>query len=212
MGQEIGLVPKLWAALQAGSPQAPLTEQESAKAATLAYQALNIPTPDSLAPSPGQAFRLDLIEAMSKHLTMPDTTLLPLLRTGVPTGALSPLPSSHQWTTASPSYNVRATGSRPKSSPTWCSTRAGLILFHTTRSREYNLSGRRAMLHCDKCGKWVAMPVCRVCGESCDTPQALCAHSGSQACLGLRLSRRLFSWDDVRGQSVVDEAEQISHD
>ena len=48
-----------------------------------------MPTPDSLEPSPGQAFRL---EALSKHL------MLPLLRTGVPTGALSPLPSSHQWT------------------------------------------------------------------------------------------------------------------
>ena len=40
---------------------------------------------------------LDLIESMSKLLPFHDQELLRLLRCGVPTGALSVLPTSHQW-------------------------------------------------------------------------------------------------------------------
>ena len=48
-------------------------------------------------PNPGQPYRLRLLQAMGVASSDPDMALLPLLETGVPTGAISQLPRSFQW-------------------------------------------------------------------------------------------------------------------
>ena len=47
--------------------------------------------------SPGQPFRLRILQAMAEHIKDPDSALPAILEQGVPTGIFEELPTSHQW-------------------------------------------------------------------------------------------------------------------
>ena len=80
-----------------GVPEPPLTPDEADQAARLAFQALQQPCPLSLLPEQGQNFRLTLVETLASASRDIDLGLMDMLRSGVRTGALTPLPTSHQW-------------------------------------------------------------------------------------------------------------------
>ena len=58
------------------------------------------PSHTALQVSPGQPFRLDLLEILARAIGDPDIALISVLKEGVPTGAFSALPSSGLWTPA----------------------------------------------------------------------------------------------------------------
>ena len=90
-------VPRIVAHIAQARPEPPLSQEEGIECAMLAFKALNSAPPESWEPSPGQPYRLRLLQAMGVASSNPDMALLPLLETGVPTGAISPLPRSFQW-------------------------------------------------------------------------------------------------------------------
>ena len=91
------LIPKILAHVSSDTPEPPLSAQESEEAALIAFAAVNLPAPTSMAPDNGQPYRLSLLHALASASDDPDIKLLPLLSEGVPAGALSELPRSMQW-------------------------------------------------------------------------------------------------------------------
>ena len=77
----------------------PLTEQQQLDVARIAHTCLraNCKDPAWLQISPGQPFRLKLLQAFSSRTKDPDTALASFLEQGVPAGALQDIPSSMQW-------------------------------------------------------------------------------------------------------------------
>ena len=53
---------------------------------------------------PGQPLRLNLLEALARRVFDTDTALIQMLRDGVTTGVLDPIPSSLQWPKKSQPY------------------------------------------------------------------------------------------------------------
>ena len=88
------LIPKILAHVSSDTPEPPLSAQESEE---IAFAAVNLPAPTSMAPDNGQPYRLSLLHALASASDDPDIKLIPLLSEGVPTGALSELPRSMQW-------------------------------------------------------------------------------------------------------------------
>ena len=77
----------------------PLTEQQQLDVAHIAHTCLrpNCKDPACLQISPGQPFRLKLLQAFSSRTKDPDTALTSFLEQGVPAGILQDIPSSMQW-------------------------------------------------------------------------------------------------------------------
>ena len=55
--------------------------------------------------SPGQPYRLRILQAPATHCQDPDTGLVAMLEEGVPTGISSEIPTSHQWPPAKTTSN-----------------------------------------------------------------------------------------------------------
>lgn len=97
-GHANGLVEKLCHQLQLHSEHCPLTEEELNPLKQLTHhwfceQGLSL---DWQVDS-GQNFRLNLLQSLAQLTQDPDQALLPFLKQGVPTGALSDMPRSFIW-------------------------------------------------------------------------------------------------------------------
>ena len=78
-------------------PDAPLTEKEVQEAIEILYTALQDTAPANTEPEAGQPYRLRILSKLGIATQDPDLALLAHLEQGVPTGVITPLPSSHQW-------------------------------------------------------------------------------------------------------------------
>ena len=101
---------KIMAHIAQAKPKAPLDEQEVQEAIAILYDALQLPIPANTAPETGQPYRLQILSKLGIATEDPDLALLAHLEQGVPTGVITPLPSSHQWPRANePSEQTDAT-------------------------------------------------------------------------------------------------------
>ena len=80
-----------------GETSPPLTPEEAIEAAGIAMDELKMTHPVSWEREAGQPYRLSVLRALGTATQDRDMALLAHLETGVPTGAISPLPSSFQW-------------------------------------------------------------------------------------------------------------------
>ena len=80
-----------------GETSPPLTPEEAIEAASVALDELKTPHPATWEPEAGQPYRLSILRGLGKATQDRDLALLAHLETGVPTGAITPLPSSFQW-------------------------------------------------------------------------------------------------------------------
>ena len=116
-----GLISRVTETLSQPEPHAPLSPKEA-----LTFEALGEAKPYPLAPAPGQAFRLDLVESMSKLLPFHDQELLRLLRCGCLQAPSRPCPPPtnrprSQTPSRIPALTspcVKATGGVPRGSAT----------------------------------------------------------------------------------------------
>ena len=105
-----GLISRVTETLRQPEPSAPLSPDEASEAAAIAFQALGEAKPYPLAPAPGQAFRLDLIESTSKLLPFHDQESLPC-----PPATNGPRSQTPSQTPASTSPCAKETGNKPRS-------------------------------------------------------------------------------------------------
>ena len=90
-------------------PEAPLTKQEVPQAIAILCDTLQVQVPANTDPEVGQPYRLKILSKLGIATQDPDLALLAHLEQGVPTGVLTPLPSSHQWPRANePSEHIEA--------------------------------------------------------------------------------------------------------
>ena len=97
--EQHSIAPDLVSHLMQGTDSHPLTPQQQMDAAEIAHRCLH-PTctsHDCLLVSPGQPFRVKLLQAFATRAQDPDGNLGTLMHEGVPAGILQPIPSSMQW-------------------------------------------------------------------------------------------------------------------
>ena len=77
----------------------PLTPQQQLDVAEIAHKCLrpSCSSSDCLAISPGQPFRIRLLQAFAARAQDPDSNLGTLMQQGVPAGILQPIASNMQW-------------------------------------------------------------------------------------------------------------------
>ena len=97
--EQHSITPDLVSHLMQGTDSHPLTPQQQMDVAEIAHRCLH-PTctsHDCLLVSPGQPFRVKLLQAFAARTQDPDGNLGTLMQEGVPAGILQPIPSSMQW-------------------------------------------------------------------------------------------------------------------
>ena len=94
------LSPRILRHLAQGIDSHPLTHQQQLDLADIAHKCLHpsCSQADCLLVTPGQPFRLNLLQAFAARTQDPDAQLTDLLKQGVPAGILDEIPSSMQWT------------------------------------------------------------------------------------------------------------------
>ena len=94
------LSPHIVQRLAQGIDSHPLTQQQHLDLAEIAHKCLHpsCSQPDCLLVTPGQPFRINLLQAFAARVQDPDTQLTDLMKQGVPAGILDEIPSSVQWT------------------------------------------------------------------------------------------------------------------
>ena len=108
-GKEHGLINRVSEHLQQGLPEAPLSREELNPLKQLMHNwahqhGLHL----DWTISPGQNFRLFILETFAKWIQDPDLALYHFLQQGVPTGVLQPIPPSHIWPPKSSSTSETA--------------------------------------------------------------------------------------------------------
>ena len=99
-----GLVSHIKSRLESAEDNPPLSEEQGLVLAEIIRQSM-APHSDPATfheISPGQPFRLNVLQCLASAMQDKDAALPALLAEGVPTGAFEPLPSSGQWPPAQP--------------------------------------------------------------------------------------------------------------
>ena len=86
-------------------PDCPLSEEQQRQALDIVCESLGLQDRKAIEfVEPGQPLRLNLLEALARRVFDTDTALIQMLRDGVTTGVLDPIPSSLQWPKKSQPY------------------------------------------------------------------------------------------------------------
>ena len=98
-----GLDKRIFAHVAQAKNEPPLTSAEVFEAIGLLFETIRQPLPSNLEPERQQPYRLQILRVLD-----PDMALLHFMEHGVPIGATSPIPTSHQWPPATEQSDMEA--------------------------------------------------------------------------------------------------------
>ena len=103
-----GLDKRIFAHVAQAKNEPPLTSAEVHEAIGLLFKTIQQPLPSNLEPERQQPYRLHILRLLGAVTDDPDMALLHFMEHGVPTGATSPIPTSHQWPPATEQSEMEA--------------------------------------------------------------------------------------------------------
>ena len=103
-----GLDKRIFAHVAQAKNEPPLTSTEVREAIGLLFETIQQPLPSNLEPESQQPYRLHILRLVGAVTDDPDMALLHFMEHGVPTGATSPIPTSHQWPPATEQSEMEA--------------------------------------------------------------------------------------------------------
>ena len=95
--QKSNLAHRVFAHISQSRPEHPLSQEEQSEALAVLCSALNLDQASMATVSPGQPFRLELMQALAKLIEDPDQDLPTVLAEGVHTGVFSEIQPSGLW-------------------------------------------------------------------------------------------------------------------